>query len=94
MKRAAWLGAAVLVAGPLAVAVGAATAAAPSAKPIGGFTIAAQAAPISVLLYEPVLPVPSSPQGELHLSYTATTVSTSRTDSASTGAVCGPTELR
>ncbi|WP_394617842.1 choice-of-anchor P family protein [Lentzea sp. JNUCC 0626] len=42
------------------------------AADIGGFTLSAHAAPISVLLHTDLLPVPAEPQGEVHLSYTQT----------------------
>ncbi|MFS8099566.1 hypothetical protein LFM09_20800 [Lentzea alba] len=43
-----------------------------SAAEIGGFTLTARAAPVSVLLHTDLLPVPAEPQGEVHLSYTQT----------------------
>ncbi|WP_434445894.1 choice-of-anchor P family protein [Lentzea sp. E54] len=39
---------------------------------IGGFTLSARAAPVSVLLHTDLIPVPAEPQGEVHLSYTQT----------------------
>lgn len=42
------------------------------AADIGGFTLSAHAAPVSVLLHTDLLPVPAEPQGEAHLSYTQT----------------------
>ena len=42
------------------------------ASEIGGFTLTAHAAPVSVLLHTDLLPVPAEPQGEVHLSYTQT----------------------
>jgi hypothetical protein len=42
------------------------------AADIGGFTLSARAAPISVLLHTDLIPVPAEPQGEVHLSYTQT----------------------
>lgn len=42
------------------------------AADIGGFTLSARAAPVSVLLHTDLLPVPAEPQGEVHLSYTQT----------------------
>ena len=42
------------------------------AADIGGFTLTARAAPVSVLLHTDLLPVPAEPQGEAHLSYTQT----------------------
>ncbi|GLY46574.1 choice-of-anchor P family protein [Lentzea sp. NBRC 102530] len=39
---------------------------------IGGFTLSAHAAPVSVLLHTDLIPVPAEPQGEVHLSYTRT----------------------
>ncbi|KJK48558.1 hypothetical protein UK23_16910 [Lentzea aerocolonigenes] len=42
------------------------------AAEIGGFTLSAHAAPVSVLLHTDLLPVPAEPQGEVHLSYTQT----------------------
>ncbi|MFD5825621.1 choice-of-anchor P family protein [Lentzea sp. NPDC060358] len=42
------------------------------AADIGGFTLSAEATPISVLLTTDLLPVPAEPQGEVHLSYTRT----------------------
>jgi hypothetical protein len=45
------------------------------AAPLGGYTVTAQAAPVSVLLFEPVIPIPASPQAEVNLSYTTATMS-------------------
>ncbi|MEV6715865.1 choice-of-anchor P family protein [Lentzea sp. NPDC051208] len=46
---------------------------APAARAdIGGFTLTAHAAPVSVLLHTDLIPVPAEPQGEAHLSYTRT----------------------
>jgi hypothetical protein len=42
------------------------------AADIGGFTLSARAAPVSVLLHTDLIPVPAEPQGEVHLSYTQT----------------------
>ncbi|SEQ95313.1 choice-of-anchor P family protein [Lentzea albida] len=42
------------------------------AADIGGFTLSARAAPVSVLLHTDLIPVPAEPQGEAHLSYTRT----------------------
>jgi hypothetical protein len=42
------------------------------AADIGGFTLTARAAPVSVLLHTDLIPVPAEPQGEVHLSYTQT----------------------
>ncbi|MFI6095488.1 choice-of-anchor P family protein [Lentzea sp. NPDC051213] len=42
------------------------------AADIGGFTLTARSAPVSVLLHTDLLPVPAEPQGEVHLSYTQT----------------------
>ncbi|MGW4213156.1 choice-of-anchor P family protein [Lentzea sp. NPDC004789] len=42
------------------------------AAEIGGFTLSAHAAPVSVLLHTDLIPVPAEPQGEVHLSYTQT----------------------
>lgn len=42
------------------------------AADIGGYTLSAHAAPVSVLLHTDLLPVPAEPQGEVHLSYTRT----------------------
>lgn len=42
------------------------------AAEIGGFTLTARAAPVSVLLHTDLIPVPTEPQGEVHLSYTQT----------------------
>ncbi|MET9226428.1 choice-of-anchor P family protein [Lentzea sp. NPDC003310] len=42
------------------------------AADIGGFTLSAHAAPVSVLLHSDLIPVPAEPQGEVHLSYTQT----------------------
>ncbi|GAB2835411.1 choice-of-anchor P family protein [Lentzea nigeriaca] len=42
------------------------------AADIGGFTVSARAAPVSVLLHTDLLPVPAEPQGEVYLSYTQT----------------------
>ncbi|MFJ5990253.1 choice-of-anchor P family protein [Lentzea sp. NPDC092896] len=42
------------------------------ASDIGGFTLSAHAAPVSVLLHTDLIPVPAEPQGEVHLSYTQT----------------------
>lgn len=43
-----------------------------NASEIGGFTLTARAAPVSVLLHTDLIPVPAEPQGEVHLSYTQT----------------------
>ncbi|MEV6239762.1 choice-of-anchor P family protein [Lentzea sp. NPDC051838] len=43
-----------------------------AASEIGGFTLSAHAAPVSVLLHTDLIPVPTEPQGEVHLSYTQT----------------------
>ncbi|MCR3752450.1 choice-of-anchor P family protein [Lentzea californiensis] len=45
---------------------------APAKADIGGFTLTAHAAPVSVLLHTDLIPVPAEPQGEVHLSYTQT----------------------
>ncbi|MCX2949328.1 choice-of-anchor P family protein [Lentzea sp. NEAU-D7] len=45
---------------------------APAKADIGGFTLTARAAPVSVLLHTDLIPVPAEPQGEAHLSYTQT----------------------
>ncbi|MFD4640280.1 hypothetical protein ACFWN2_23400 [Lentzea sp. NPDC058436] len=45
---------------------------APARADIGGFTLSARAAPVSVLLHTDLIPVPAEPQGEVHLSYTQT----------------------
>lgn len=44
--------------------------------PIGGYTATVSAAPVSVKVYEPVIPLPASPQAEADLSYTQVTTST------------------
>lgn len=43
---------------------------------LGGYQLDTEAAPVSVLLYEDTLPIPAEPQGEVHLSYTQTTMNT------------------
>lgn len=50
--------------------------AATAAPGLGGFSVRAQAAPVTVQLWEPVLPTPTEPQGELSFSYTRSTMDT------------------
>ncbi|MQA87635.1 MAG: hypothetical protein GEV03_24180 [Streptosporangiales bacterium] len=52
------------------------------AGPLGGYGAAAAGAPVSVLLYEPVIPIPAEPQLELDLAYTRTALDTGPTASA------------
>ncbi|MEJ3747368.1 choice-of-anchor P family protein [Actinomycetes bacterium KLBMP 9797] len=60
------------------VSVGGALLAVPAraaAADLAGFTLAAEAAPIAVQIFEPTIPVPAEPQLELNLSYSRATLS-------------------
>jgi hypothetical protein len=70
-ERAASLVAAAGVAAGLVLPAGLLLAAPAEARArLGGYTLEAQADPVSVLLYDPVIPVPAEPQLEARLSYT------------------------
>jgi hypothetical protein len=74
MTRAARGVLALLAGAALGVAQPAGTA--PAAAELGGYTLAAQAAPVTILVYEEVLPIPASPQAEAHVSFTRSTMTT------------------
>lgn len=85
MKWASWVLAAVIPAAALSMCIAVPAEAAPSVdEPVrlGGYRTSAAGAPVSVLLYEPVIPVPSEPQGELDLAYTRATIDTGPTTTA------------
>lgn len=44
--------------------------------PIGGYTAGVSGTPLSIKVYEPVIPLPAAPQGEADLSYTMVSTST------------------
>lgn len=53
----------------------------------GGFTTAASATPLRLEMYEPAIPIPSSPQVELNFSYTTVTGSSGPTATAMASAL-------
>lgn len=52
------------------------------AAELGGFTIAADAAPVAIQIFEPTIPVPAEPQLELNLSYSRAKLSSGPTGQA------------
>jgi hypothetical protein len=59
---------------------------------IGGYDLGGFAAPITIQFYEPAIPVPNEPQGELHYSFTsATSASGPFASSLSSSVYPGPT---
>jgi len=53
-----------------------------SAAELGGFTLTAQAAPVAIQIFEPMIPIPAEPQLELNLSYSRATLSSGPTGRA------------
>ena len=73
-KRSLATVAALLVAAPLPLASTAGSA--ELVVPLGGYTAYVSATPVSIRLYEPVIPLPVEPQGELDLAFTQAKTST------------------
>ena len=73
--------------GPASAASAADPAAAPSGDPIGGYTAVVSSSPVSVKIFEPVIPLPAEPQGELDLSYTQVTTGTGPSNHATSSSL-------
>ncbi|MFL6240617.1 MAG: choice-of-anchor P family protein [Actinomycetes bacterium] len=68
-------------------------------QPIGGFSMSGFSAPVSLLIYEPEIPFPTNPQGELHYSFSQVAMDASPfgstcASSVYPGATLGTTSLK